>query len=351
VKISVCCPNYNHGKYIIDNVEGLLAQTHQDWELIIVDDCSTDNSVDVIKDFAKKDGRIRPIFLNKNVGVVEALNTAIRESQGDLIYCSAADDFVCNPRFFEYAIEALHNGSAAGFYGMTLAVDDKTMQPVSQMGFAPYSGYIRPKDAMHAFLKGLISIPGSSVIIRSKLFKQQGGLIHELGPQSDYYFNHALAALNGIIFRFDTMATFRINRNSYSNSLKDNDFFRNHALVEKKMRELPFPYVVDDGLFLKWRHWIIKRRLSNNIGIENAYNIFEEHTGVRDAPRVAPERSIRTEVKKTEKRRTDDFRMLIINSMHRLFYNLPIPMQKSISNSNLFLKAAQRFGLIRVLPD
>lgn len=351
MKISVCCPNYNHGKYLKENIEGLLTQTHKDWELIIVDDCSTDNSVDVIKDYAKNDNRIKPIFLNKNVGVIEALNTAVRSSEGELIYCSAADDFVCNPKFFGHAIEALQIGGAAGFYGVTLAVDEKTMQPVSKMGFAPYSGYISPQDAMQAFLRGRIFIPGTSVIVRSHLFKEHGGLIHELGPQSDYYANHALAALYGIVFRYETMVTFRVSQQSYSQSIRDSDFFRNHALLEKKMRELPFPYVVDDSLFLKRRHWIIRRRLPHNRGLERAYDIFAEYTGIDVAPEFSADESAYNEATSARDRKSNALGTHLINSALYLFFKLPIFMQRRISTSNLILKTAQRVGLIRRLPE
>ena len=63
---SICIPNYNYGKYIGDTIQSVLNQTYQNFEIIIVDNASTDDSIEIIKSF--KDKRIK-LFLNKyNIG-------------------------------------------------------------------------------------------------------------------------------------------------------------------------------------------------------------------------------------------------------------------------------------------
>ena len=70
----------------------MIQQTYDNWELIIVDDASTDHSRDIIKRMAKKDKRILPIFLSNNSGSAIARNTAINNSQGRYIAFLDADD-------------------------------------------------------------------------------------------------------------------------------------------------------------------------------------------------------------------------------------------------------------------
>jgi len=91
--ISVIVTNYNHGQYIEEAVESILYQTLADYEVIIVDDCSTDNSKDVIENIVKLDDRIqKPIYLPRNSGKWFALNTAIATARAPLITLQDADD-------------------------------------------------------------------------------------------------------------------------------------------------------------------------------------------------------------------------------------------------------------------
>jgi len=90
--VSVITPSYNSASFIEDSINSVIQQTYDNWELIIVDDASTDHSRDIIKRMAKKDKRILPIFLSNNSGSAIARNTAINNSQGRYIAFLDADD-------------------------------------------------------------------------------------------------------------------------------------------------------------------------------------------------------------------------------------------------------------------
>jgi len=60
--VSFIVPNYNHALYLPQRLDSILEQTYQDFELILLDDCSTDNSREILQDYAKRDGRIRCEF-------------------------------------------------------------------------------------------------------------------------------------------------------------------------------------------------------------------------------------------------------------------------------------------------
>ena len=83
-------PSYNTGDYIKETIESVLSQTYSNWELIIVDDCSADNTDDVVAEFS--DSRIRYIKNEKNSGAAESRNRAIRESKGKWIAFLDSDD-------------------------------------------------------------------------------------------------------------------------------------------------------------------------------------------------------------------------------------------------------------------
>ena len=81
-----------------------------------------------------------------------------------------------------------------------------------------------------------------------------------LGPQADYFINHALAALRGTVFIDKPVAVARVSATTYSGSAKDDDYFRCQALVEKKFRALPLPYETDERLWAQFRTATIASR-------------------------------------------------------------------------------------------
>lgn len=93
--VSIITPVYNSEKYLNQNINSVQAQTFTDWEHILVDDCSTDSSVALIKSFQKKDPRIKHFRLKKNSGAGVARNKAISLAQGKYIAFLDSDDLWC----------------------------------------------------------------------------------------------------------------------------------------------------------------------------------------------------------------------------------------------------------------
>ena len=90
--VSIITPSYNSSKFIEGSVKSVLSQSYENWELLIVDDCSKDNSKDIITRFSSKEKRIKSIFLEKNIGAAEARNVAIRQAKGKYIAFLDSDD-------------------------------------------------------------------------------------------------------------------------------------------------------------------------------------------------------------------------------------------------------------------
>lgn len=90
--VSIITPTYNSEKYIKETINSVLSQTYQNWEMIIVDDCSTDNTVRIIEEEMEKNSRIRFIQLQENQGAAVARNTAINYANGRYIAFLDSDD-------------------------------------------------------------------------------------------------------------------------------------------------------------------------------------------------------------------------------------------------------------------
>ena len=91
-KVSIITPVYNSEKFLIDTIESVINQTYSNWELLLVDDCSTDKSIQIIKDYARKDNRIKYFSTKENSGAAIARNIALENSSGRFIAYLDADD-------------------------------------------------------------------------------------------------------------------------------------------------------------------------------------------------------------------------------------------------------------------
>ncbi len=90
--VSIIIPNYNGERFLQECLQSVQVQTYQNWEAIVVDDGSQDKSVAIIRNFATKDPRFKPVFLNKNQGVARARNLAMKMTTGKYIAFIDADD-------------------------------------------------------------------------------------------------------------------------------------------------------------------------------------------------------------------------------------------------------------------
>lgn len=91
-KVSIITPNYNCGRFVAESIKCVKQQTYQNWEMIIVDDCSSDNSVEVIKEYASADNRIILILNEKNSGAAVSRNKALKAAKGKWIAFLDSDD-------------------------------------------------------------------------------------------------------------------------------------------------------------------------------------------------------------------------------------------------------------------
>ena len=113
--VSIITPSFNSANYICHTVESVLNQSYTNWELLIVDDCSTDNSREIIQSYVNKDSRIKLICLEKNSGAAVARNTGIEEARGRFIAFLDSDD-TWHPEKLEKQLHFMLNNDYAFTY-------------------------------------------------------------------------------------------------------------------------------------------------------------------------------------------------------------------------------------------
>ena len=109
-KVSVVIPVYNTGSLLDRTLTSVSQQTLSDIEILCVDDCSTDNSLAILKEWEQKDSRVRVISFEQNGGVSRARNTGIDESRGEFVYFLDSDDWIDSDYLEAMYSKALETG-------------------------------------------------------------------------------------------------------------------------------------------------------------------------------------------------------------------------------------------------
>jgi glycosyltransferase involved in cell wall biosynthesis len=132
--LSVLLPAYNAARYVAEAVESILAQTYTDFEFLIVDDGSTDDTPKILRRYAERDRRIH--FVSRpNTGYVIALNEMLARARGEFIARMDADD-IALPRRFECQMSYLSAHPECVMIGSRVVIIDPDGSPLSEMGEA-----------------------------------------------------------------------------------------------------------------------------------------------------------------------------------------------------------------------
>lgn len=163
-KVSIIMPSFNKEKYISRSIESILNQTFKDWELLIIDDASTDKSVDIIKSY--RDSRIK-FFQNKsNIGIAGTRNIGLLKAQGEYIALLDADDLSTDFRI-EKEVEFLDNNlNVDVVFGDFRIIDENDV--VKETYFTP----LRNPNFIKAKLMVRDVIPNGSCMYRKEFVRR-----------------------------------------------------------------------------------------------------------------------------------------------------------------------------------
>ncbi len=160
---------YNGQRFLAETVESILTQTYADFELIVIDDASEDGSAEIIRQYARRDERIRFFQLAQNRGQSSALNRGLAEARGVYIAKMDSDD-ISLPRRLEIQLEFLRTNPEIGVVGAQRKQVDENLQPLRDIDFPPRHAHI----VMNLFF-GVWSIGGAEAIFRRQVLTPLGG--------------------------------------------------------------------------------------------------------------------------------------------------------------------------------
>lgn len=143
-KVSVLIPVYNSAEYVSECLESVLNQSFTDFEVICVNDCSTDNSLEILENYSEKDSRVKVFSMPENSGNLQARKRTIKESSGDYILFVDSDDYIS-----ENTIESVYNEALSSkadvvhypfrVFTQTEEIDDKFVSDMDKFVNPVYS--------------------------------------------------------------------------------------------------------------------------------------------------------------------------------------------------------------------
>lgn len=227
-KISVIIPNYNYGHFIGQTIESVMTQNYENIELIIVDDGSTDNSVEIIQRYVIQYPNKIKLFRQINQGQTPAINAGLRQAKGEIIGWINSDDIYCQGAITHIVDEFERNRHIDIVFG-DLALMNQNGKITKKMKQLPI-------DKMTGAFIGLGRIVASNTVFwRTKLLKNVGYLKDDFIYNMDGEFFSRLFYAGKSIHINKCIANFRIHPQAKSSDYSSHSkFFKFNAEKMKR---------------------------------------------------------------------------------------------------------------------
>jgi glycosyltransferase involved in cell wall biosynthesis len=270
--ISVIMPVYNNGDVVANTVKSLLAQTYGDFELLCINDCSPDNSLDVLRRLEKKDSRIKVYSNETNRGAGYCRNFGLELIKGDYCFFLDGDDYF-EPEFLEKMhTKIVETDADVCFCNYTFVKTDGTK--INTTGFAekitvnPFS----PQDFKQELFQLNHAVPWNK-IYKVDFIKKTGYRFEELSSSNDLSFTLAVfSQAKKIAFVEDSLIRYsKGDATSTTMSLKDSHVDNVFKAYDALMRNISrLPHFND---LLPTFYTAITRSLNYRLGLKSNYNL------------------------------------------------------------------------------
>ena len=229
-RVSVLMPAYNAERYLLQSVQSVLGQTFEDFELLVVDDCSTDRTPDILASI--QDRRLRVIRNERNLGIVGALNRAMEHAQGGYIARIDADDF-CLPTRFAKQIAYLDAHPDIVLLGTeTFILEDGRVRHERQRGDA---------DPLVVRWRSLVSNPigHPTMMFRAEAVTRLGTYLREdYKYAEDFDFSHRLLGVGDLAVLPENLIVYRQHRNNLTRTRRDEMIAKAAAVLTRAYEAL-----------------------------------------------------------------------------------------------------------------
>lgn len=243
--VSVCIPVYNGERFVADSIRSVLSQTYDHFELVVIDNQSTDHTVDVVNQF--RDSRLRLIVNESNIGGAANFNKCLVEARGKYVKLLFADDLIY-PQCLEKQVAVLetpgHERVVMTCCRRDIFVDSGRV--LMKRGFPRARGVVRGCCAIRKTLRSggnLIGEPGA-VLLRASVLEEVEGFSAARNFVIDLDFWCRILFKGDIFISGETLCAYRVQKNSWSVGTTGSQFSDFHRYLHdfRRQRVCAFGY-------------------------------------------------------------------------------------------------------------
>ncbi len=267
MSITAVLANFNHGHLIKEAIACLNAQKILPLEIIVIDDASTDNSLEVIAQLTKTYTNITLIKNAKNLGAINSYNTGLINVKTEYVYFAAADDLT-HPELFSKGIRALRISQSAAFVCMKALILEIEKGDISQRPFINpriKNVYMNQRNVQKEFKSNDNWILTGTTIFKTNDIRGEGGFDASLGAAADAYIARVLAFKKGCVFIPYFGVTWRISQFGESKRLMlENSQEVGSKIEEKILANAQIPDWYASKFKKRWNFAITRNYLANS---------------------------------------------------------------------------------------
>lgn len=235
-KVSIIVPSYRHARYLPRRLDSLLNQTLQDFELIIIDDCSPDHSQEIIEQY-RSDPRVRIIYHQTNQGVNATINEGMALARGEYVHIAESDDW-CEPTLLEKLCGLLDSHPNVGLAHAGLCIVDETDQflcyyrdrdklPPDLQAHLKHDYIAHGKDEFEKLLQKNIYANCSGIIFRRHCYQTLGGRDQRFQLSADWHMWLRLCLYWDVAYLSEPLVYWRIHRETIRQDIQGFELLEN----------------------------------------------------------------------------------------------------------------------------
>lgn len=188
-RVSICIPTYNYGRFITDAIESVLAQSFGDFELIVVDNCSEDDTRAIVESYARRDSRVSYHCNERNLGMVGNWNRCLELARCDYVKILCADDLI-EPRCLELSVRLLDADSRTTLVSGSRQLVSKELQPIETLSYSDHATVVEGTEVIsRCLLHGNLIGEPTAVLFRKSVAERGFDVRYKQLPDLELWFH------------------------------------------------------------------------------------------------------------------------------------------------------------------
>ncbi len=283
-KVSVCIPAYNYARFLPEAIESILGQSFTDFELLIIDNNSTDDTMEVVSRYAARDKRIRFSTNSENIGMIPNFNLLLKQARGEYVKFVCGDDFLPSSESLRKMVKVIESDDSIVLVSSAYFLVDADSTVIKTMSLDRESKFIRGTEMINlCFIhqKNLVGSPSNVMFRKKSAVRGFNPSYRQLLDLEMWFYlleQGEFAYINEPLASFRCHPSQQTEKNSVSlDALSDNFYLYNEYMGKPYIAISMFrkKYIAYDNVYRIWK--LFK---TNGLSWQKALREIANHTGL-----------------------------------------------------------------------